>query len=147
MSLRPRYSLLTLLLLTALVAGGVKLWYGPHHVVERIEGELEDEYSYTRDWQGNRIIHGIRINRTFDQEQLSLVEIQYYQHGRARPLICLIAVFPHRPIHDRDSEWLDGQLADLPEPERQEWKQAINRERGKVFLLPHEIDVVYWGPG
>jgi hypothetical protein len=33
MSLRPRYSLLTLLILTALVAGGVKLWYGSHRVV------------------------------------------------------------------------------------------------------------------
>ncbi len=32
MSLRPRYSLLTLLILTALVAGGVKLWHGPHRV-------------------------------------------------------------------------------------------------------------------
>src|SRR4051812_23116133 len=30
MSLRPRYSLLTLLVLTAFVAGGVKLWRGPH---------------------------------------------------------------------------------------------------------------------
>ncbi len=30
MRFRPRYSLLTLLVLTALVAGGVKLWYGPH---------------------------------------------------------------------------------------------------------------------
>ena len=38
MSLRPRYSLLTLLLLfllTALIVVGVKLWIGPHHVVER----------------------------------------------------------------------------------------------------------------
>ena len=34
MSLRPRYSLLTLLILTALIAGGVKLWYGPHHTIE-----------------------------------------------------------------------------------------------------------------
>ena len=30
MSLRPRFSLLTLLFVTALVAGGVKLWHGPH---------------------------------------------------------------------------------------------------------------------
>ena len=33
MSLRPRYSLLTLLVVTALVAGGVKLWFGPHRVI------------------------------------------------------------------------------------------------------------------
>ncbi len=30
MSLRPRYSLLTLLILTALVAGGLQYWRGPH---------------------------------------------------------------------------------------------------------------------
>jgi len=33
MPLRPRYSLLALLLFTALVAGGVKLWRGPHRVL------------------------------------------------------------------------------------------------------------------
>ena len=33
MSLKPRYSLLTLLILTAFIAGGIKLWRGPHHVV------------------------------------------------------------------------------------------------------------------
>jgi hypothetical protein len=33
MSLRPRYSLLTLLLLTAAIAVGVKLWRGPHDLV------------------------------------------------------------------------------------------------------------------
>ena len=32
MSLRPRYSLLTLLIITALVACGVKLWRGPHEL-------------------------------------------------------------------------------------------------------------------
>jgi hypothetical protein len=33
MSLRPRYSLLTLLVVMALVAGGVKWWRGPHRVL------------------------------------------------------------------------------------------------------------------
>lgn len=33
MSIRPRYSLLTLLLLTATVAGGIKLWRGPHRQI------------------------------------------------------------------------------------------------------------------
>ena len=35
MSLRPRYSLLTLLLLTAAIAVGIKLWRGPHRVMTR----------------------------------------------------------------------------------------------------------------
>ncbi len=50
MSLRPRYSLLTLLVLTALVAGGVKLWYGPNHVVEQIKNDVETEYTSTQYW-------------------------------------------------------------------------------------------------
>ncbi len=33
MSLRPRYSLLTLLLITVVVAGGIKLWRGPHRQI------------------------------------------------------------------------------------------------------------------
>jgi hypothetical protein len=33
MKIRPRYSLLTLLVLTALIAGGVKYWRGPHRTV------------------------------------------------------------------------------------------------------------------
>jgi hypothetical protein len=36
MSLRPRYSLLTLLLLTVAIAVGIKLWRGPHRVVTRL---------------------------------------------------------------------------------------------------------------
>jgi hypothetical protein len=33
MTLRPRYSLLTLLLLTTAIAVGVKLWRGPHRTL------------------------------------------------------------------------------------------------------------------
>ncbi len=65
MSLRPRYSLLTLLVLTALVAGGVKLWYGPHHVTEPTKLGEEEEYTYTNDWQGNRVIQGTKIVRSY----------------------------------------------------------------------------------
>ncbi len=46
MSLRPRYSLLTLLVLTALVAGGVKLWYGPHRV-ESSQGRTMKSNTHT----------------------------------------------------------------------------------------------------
>ncbi len=49
MSLRPRYSLLTLLVLTALspCAGGVKLWYGPHHVVLHDPPSVEEQEMLT----------------------------------------------------------------------------------------------------
>jgi hypothetical protein len=74
MSPRPRYSLLTLLLLTAGIAVGVKLWRGPHRLfipadmlpagdslyllfpsaqpVALKYGSLKYELEYFREWQG-----------------------------------------------------------------------------------------------
>lgn len=48
MRLRPRYSLLTLLILTALVAGGVKYWRGPHRAVMSNPSTVEE--SLLREW-------------------------------------------------------------------------------------------------
>jgi hypothetical protein len=83
LSLRPRYSLLTLLILTALVAGGVKLWYGPHHVVEQISQLAESEYTYTRNWQGEKIIHGPHIERISSKAGgLGHIQVTYYRKGQ-----------------------------------------------------------------
>ncbi len=143
MSLRPRYSLLTLLVLTALVAGGVKLWRGPHRVVERNAKGDEEEYTYTRNWQGSRIIQGIKVERTcLDDGIFHLIEIQYYENGIATPRVCFIEPFPHR---DSKSglywQWDDKEFADISEFERGEWKFAIHRERGRVLMLPHYVHV------
>jgi hypothetical protein len=82
MSLRPRFSLLTLLILTALVAVGVKLWYGPHHVVERPWPEMEVEYFFTREWQGNKQIVGPKIRRYKSHEgTVEHFEVTYYRAG------------------------------------------------------------------
>ena len=80
MSFRPRYSLLTLLVLTALVAGGVKLWHGPHHVVERI-GDFDTEYSYTRDWRGNKTVEGPVFARSYQNGILEGFTLHYFQNG------------------------------------------------------------------
>jgi hypothetical protein len=81
MLLKPQYSLLTLLVLTALVAGGVKLWRGPHRVsfsdpptpaqelllkpfrqagydVFLIQNELTFRYEVEqlREWNGDRVL-------------------------------------------------------------------------------------------
>jgi len=82
MRFRPRYSLLTLLVLTALVAGAVKLWYGPHHVVQRTAEDEEAEYTYTHDWRGGRIIQGPIINRKYFAGQLGRVEVKYFRQGK-----------------------------------------------------------------
>ena len=80
-NVRIRYSLLTLLVLTALVAGGVKLWYGPHHVVERVEKEqMEKEYTYFLDWRGNKILHGLYVTRGYGHRYPALY-IDYYRDG------------------------------------------------------------------
>lgn len=82
MTLRPRYSLLALLLFTAAVAVGVKLWRGPHHVVDRSNPQMEDEYTYYRDWDGTKIMDGVRVlrykNAIGNQEQ---VNFTIYRHG------------------------------------------------------------------
>jgi hypothetical protein len=82
MSLRPRYSLLTLLVLTALVPSGVKLWYGPHHVVDISQQFYEKEYTYTRDWAGNEIIDGVKVIR-YEQPQGTPknIAVFYYWQG------------------------------------------------------------------
>jgi hypothetical protein len=52
MMLRPRYSLHTLLVVTALVAGGVKLC----HPFEFPLADVRFEYDYLRTWQDQRIL-------------------------------------------------------------------------------------------
>jgi len=83
MRFRPRYSLLTLLVLTALVAGAVKLWYGPHHVVERIKPDIEVEYNFTRDWRESKQIQGPYIAREFKTSADGpwCVSVYYYRQG------------------------------------------------------------------
>lgn len=81
MSLHPRYSLLALLILTALIAGGVKLWYGPHHVVERPEPGWELEVTYTRNWRGDRIIDGPMIQRRMASGHWDIVYVRFFRRG------------------------------------------------------------------
>ena len=83
MSLRPRYSLLTLLVVTALVAGGVKLWYGPHHVVEQAKAGEEVEYTFTRAWNGERILQGTFIRRTIQAGSNSVaIDFGFYRNNK-----------------------------------------------------------------
>lgn len=90
MSLRPRYSLLTLLLLTAAIAGGMKLWRGPHW------GELTDPPStdarlaLQEHAQLANFIHGFGVEevryqylRLWEQTSWTFAEGRIFQ----RPLI------------------------------------------------------------
>jgi hypothetical protein len=86
MQFRPRYSLLTLLLLTAAIAVGVKLWRGPHHVVDRTNPQMEDEYTYYRYWDGTKIMDGVRVLRYSPQGKHDRSSVYYYRQGQ-----CLVA--------------------------------------------------------
>jgi hypothetical protein len=81
MSLSARYSLLTLLVLLALIAGGVKFWFGPHRVVERTKADEELEYTYTRDWRGNKTIDGPYVTRSNLNQKYPTIDIAYYRQG------------------------------------------------------------------
>lgn len=81
MKFRPRYSLLAFLLFTAAVAVGVKLWRGPHHVVDRSNPQMEDEYTYYRDWDGTKIVDGVRVRKYHDKEQIFFLSIDLYRQG------------------------------------------------------------------
>ena len=82
MTFRPRYSLLAFLLFTAAIAGGVKLWRGPHHVVDRSNPQMEDEYTYYRDWNGTKVMDGVRVLRyVSNPNEYYCIKIFYYRAG------------------------------------------------------------------
>jgi hypothetical protein len=129
MRLRPRYSLLTLLILTALVAGGVKLWYGPHHVIERPSSTVELEYSYDRDWRGNKVIDGPYVSRDRIKQYPQLI-ISLYRQG-----VWVNWTYTCVPVENEES---------LPEPMKQtdspltpqEWqvfRAAVEREKQQAY--------------
>jgi len=84
MNLRPRYSLLTLLVLflfTATITVGVMRWHAPQHVVESHGPNMEVEYWFTRQWGGKRVIHGPWIQRQLINQKLVSFVVLYYRQG------------------------------------------------------------------
>jgi hypothetical protein len=142
MSLRPRYSLLTLLVLTALVAGGVKLWYGPHHVVERTGPGIEGECTYTRDLFGNKIIHGPLVVRFMDDDaSVYRIAVLYYRHGQILNWRCDHYLQNKQFTMENsasDELFLDSTMS---REEYSEFKQAVARE---VQKRPTLAPGMYW---
>ena len=141
MSLRPLYSLLTLLTLTALVAGAVKLWYGPHHVVERTASDEESEYTFTRDLFGNRHIRAARIKREYqnDSTRLKRVEIEYYRDGKKFPWYLELGAKFHFTAKNHFSlAWLHEY--GMTPAEQADCQETILRERAQL----KEHGVIPW---
>ena len=132
MSLRPRYSLLTLLLLMALIAGGVKLWRGPHRVVESDGQDWEVEFIFTRDWRGNRIVEGPVIFRTMKNGPYSMFMVVYARQAVNLPWIYKCQYWStekkYRPDNYPHSQ---RTLPDSPlsQVEREEFQAVIDREK------------------
>jgi hypothetical protein len=146
MSLRPRYSLLTLLVLTALVAGGVKLWYGPHRVVEQMQKGVKGEYIYTRDMLGNQILHGPVIVRIFREDRsMSHFTVTFFRKGEK-----LDWQFVYSPPSKEKVVFalnnVGWSASPLNEDEYLEFKQAVANEGNKLPQgLPTHISCVYEG--
>ena len=102
MTFRPRYSLLAFLLFTAFIAGGVKLWRGPHHVIDRSNPQMEDEYTYYRDWDGTKVVDGVRLLRYLDHiGKPAWVTVLYYRRGEKQNVQNIIkasVMIPHSEV-------------------------------------------------
>jgi hypothetical protein len=84
MSLRPRYSLLTLLVLflfTATITVGVMRWHAPQHVVEFHSPNVEEEYWFTRQGGGKRVIQGPWVRRQLVNQKLVSFAVLFYRQG------------------------------------------------------------------
>ena len=138
MKIQPRYSLLALLVFTAVVALGVKLWYGPHHVIERPSPNLEDEYTYTRDWSGSKIVQGLRFLRYHHADgTLDHVVIEYYRQGMSLKQDYELTALP--PNQSDSTIQLRAAPIPFTESEKIEFEQAVEQEAEairKLGLLP-----------
>jgi len=138
MTLRPRYSLLTLLILTALVAGGVKLWYGPHHVVEWTEPGYQVEYTFTRNWRGEQVIEGPQIfrSRLPDGRFLRTV-IVYHRKGRRLPwfyeIYCSPELIPVLRMPYHSGSFSEPPTCPLTPEEQLKCRRLIQLERPRTL--------------
>ena len=127
MRLRPRYSLLTLLIVMAAVAFVVQVWVRPHHVVEKTSPTSEIEYTFRYDWRLRRTVHGPVIERHFNATHLAMYEITYVRQGQQFlwSYHCSIVTddFVPKPVANNP---LTGVLN---ESENAELEAAINREK------------------
>jgi hypothetical protein len=132
--IRFHYSLLTLLVLTALVAGGTKFWFGPRSVVEQTSANIEEEYTFTRDWHGTLTLHGPFIRRIFkpDTRTLQSVTIDFYRSGLKREwAYAFFSELDEMAI----SVWPPDFSAqpELTAEEQNAWKSAIELEREELI--------------
>lgn len=137
MSIRPRYSLLAFLLFTAAVAGGVKLWRGPHHVVDRSNPQMEDEYTYYHDWDGTKVMDGVRVRRYSNNEKIVSIYLDQYRDGeRIVASFGIVSADSTKQDKPRVVLLLPGQRGN----EKELFEQAVRREM-KLFRAHGHVPI------
>ena len=158
MNFRPRYSLLTLLILTAIVAGGVKLWRGPHHVVEERVPGMQLEYTYTRGWRGEKIVHGPSIIRICEPNGRTVfIGVISFRNDQELPgCYTLLKISNHAAELDPAAKFDLNLISKLhlSETEQGEFLQAVEFERkrtkqnpGNGFVWQERLDDFRERPG
>ena len=142
MRFQLRYGLLTLLVVMAVVAAGAKLWYGPHHVVERISYKEELEYTFNRDLNGNRIIHGVHIRRLRAEktDPRERVELSYFRHGLDTGNMFFVHAYSPEALLRAGSSWYCSEMLELTKEENEEVQLVRNTERDRIKSLGFESD-------
>ncbi len=142
MSMKPRYSLLTLLALTAIVAVGVVLGMkhhqnAPQRIVERPDANHEIEYTLVVTEGGSRQIHGpyIRRYRPANSQKWKRSMVTYFRAGEDTSMWHVITAAapgatqqPPRPGCD-DPSLYKGILSDR---EMEEFQQALDEELQRI---------------
>ncbi|MGC4001964.1 MAG: hypothetical protein QM811_01970 [Pirellulales bacterium] len=102
---RLQFSLLGFLVLVAAIEVGVKVWHGPHHVIERPSQNLEDEFTYYREWDGNKIVDGPRVLRYLTPNGVPQVtHIFFYRQGMKTGHVTELATLSQRELrHSRST--------------------------------------------
>ncbi len=135
MSLRPRYSLLTLLLLTAAVAGGIKYWRGPHwaelpYPPTPIEKAFLEEHYYLNDFINFYGAQDIRCEytREWNDKSWNLLE------GRRFQPTLLINDSPNELV--REFPWYQRNNNDLKSVAY--WIAPVRSDDVVVYLLTRD---------
>ena len=140
MPIKPRYSLLTLLALTAVVAAGAKLWKGPHQANEATSSASEEHYTYMRDWRGDRVIQGVHIQRSWNclSSEDHRSTITYYRNGMNTMNYMFLHAFPPGSLRGVTTIFESNPLP-LTDREMQELNAALEKERSyyrSIGLVP-----------
>lgn len=131
MTFRPRYSLLAFLLFTAFIAGGLKLWRGPHHVVDRSNPQMEDEYTYYRYWDGTKIVDGVRVRRHGQADRIEMAFYNFYRNGERLPEVSYILSRTEKQIQVSSNE-IPAAIPGLSPAEDLQLRAEISEDMKKI---------------